>query len=163
MLEKGHFQELHSIIERINIDEKKVRERQNFVFSATLTMVHDLPDYLRMKKKRNARSKIFKLTPGQKLQRVIEMLKVKNPKVVDLTKEKGTAGSLTESRIACTIDYKDYYLYYFLKRHEGRTLVFCNSIGCVKRLATLFGILDLNPLPLHANMVQKQRLKNLER
>ncbi|XP_043484894.1 ATP-dependent RNA helicase DDX24 [Leptopilina heterotoma] len=163
MLEKGHFQELHSIIERINMDEKKVKERQNFVFSATLTMVHDLPDYLRMKKKRNSRSKIFKLTPGQKLQRVIEMLKVKNPKVVDLTKERGTAGSLTESRIACTIDYKDYYLYYFLKRHEGRTLVFCNSIGCVKRLATLFGILDLNPLPLHANMVQKQRLKNLER
>lgn len=89
MLEKGHFQELHSIIERINIDEKKVKERQNFVFSATLTMVHDLPDYLRMKKKRNSRSKIFKLTPGQKLQRVIEMLKVKNPKIVDLTKEKG--------------------------------------------------------------------------
>lgn len=50
-----------------------------------------------------------------------------------------------------------------MKRHPGRTLVFCNSIGCVKRLATLFGILNCNPLPLHANMIQKQRLKNLER
>jgi len=54
-------------------------------------------------------------------------------------------------------------LYYFVQRHPGRTIVFCNSIDCVKRLATLFGLLDCNPLPLHANMIQKQRLKNLER
>ncbi|XP_033212425.1 ATP-dependent RNA helicase DDX24 isoform X1 [Belonocnema kinseyi] len=163
MLEKGHFKELHSIIEKVNLDESKVKERQTFVFSATLTMVHDIPDYLKMKKKNNWRSKIFKLTPGQKLQKVIEMLQVKNPKIVDVTRKKGTAGSLTECRIACTIDYKDYYLYYFLKRHEGRTLVFCNSIGCVKRLATLFEILGCHPFPLHASMVQRQRLKNLER
>lgn len=30
-------------------------------------------------------------------------------------------------------------------------------------MATLFGLLQCNPLPLHANMIQKQRLKNLER
>lgn len=90
MLEKGHFQELHSIIERINVDEKKVNQRQNFVFSATLTMVHDLPDYLQRKKNRNSRSKISKMTPEQKLKKVIEMLKVKNPKIVDLTKQKGS-------------------------------------------------------------------------
>ena len=89
MLEKGHFQELHSIIEKINVNEFRVKQRQTFVFSATLTMVHDIPDYLQKKKKKNSRSKIFKLTPGQKLQRVIEMLKVKNPKIVDITKEKG--------------------------------------------------------------------------
>jgi len=75
----------------------------------------------------------------------------------------GMADNLTECRISCTIDHKDYYLYYFLKRHSGRTLVFCNSIGCVKRLATLFGILECKPLPLHASMQQRQRLKNLER
>lgn len=27
----------------------------------------------------------------------------------------------------------------------------------------MFGLLQCNPLPLHANMIQKQRLKNLER
>lgn len=75
----------------------------------------------------------------------------------------GMADNLTECRIACTIDHKDYYLYYFLKKHSGRTLVFCNSIGCVKRLSTLFAILECKPLPLHANMQQRQRLKNLER
>ncbi|KAK0181215.1 hypothetical protein PV327_003517 [Microctonus hyperodae] len=163
MLEKGHFQELHQIFERMNTDEESLKNRQTFVFSATLTLVHDIPDYLQRKKNKNSKSKIFKLTPGLKLQKFIDLLKIKNPKVVDVTMERGTAGTLTECRIACTIDHKDYYLYYFLKRHFGRTLVFCNSIGCVRRLATLFGILDCNPLPLHASMPQKQRLKNLER
>ncbi|CAD6240956.1 GSCOCG00009027001-RA-CDS [Cotesia congregata] len=163
MLEKGHFKELHQLIGRINSNPEALKKRQTFVFSATLTLVHDIPDFLLRKKKRRPSSKIFKITPGQKLQKVIDLLKIKNPKIVDVTKERGTAGTLTECRIVCTVDHKDYYLYYFLKRHSGRTLVFCNSIGCVKRLATLFGILDCNPLPLHANMVQKQRLKNLER
>ncbi|XP_032665529.1 ATP-dependent RNA helicase ddx24 [Odontomachus brunneus] len=163
MMEKGHFQELHDILQKINGNPTKLAKRQTFVFSATLTMVHDLPDHLERKKKRHFRSKIYKLTPGQKLQKIIHLLKIKNPKIVDLTSESGTVSSLTECRIACTIDHKDYYLYYFLKRHSGRTLVFCNSIGCVKRLATLFGILECKPLPLHANMQQRQRLKNLER
>ncbi|XP_012141553.2 ATP-dependent RNA helicase DDX24 [Megachile rotundata] len=163
MLEKGHFQELQQLLEKININKKKREERQNFVFSATLTMVHDIPDYLQKKKKKHNSSKIFKLTPGQKLQKIIQLVGMKTPKVVDVTRESGTASNLTECKIACTIDHKDYYLYYFLKRHAGRTLVFCNSIGCVKRLATLFGILDCKPLPLHASMQQRQRLKNLER
>nr|XP_034181790.1 ATP-dependent RNA helicase DDX24 [Osmia lignaria]XP_034181791.1 ATP-dependent RNA helicase DDX24 [Osmia lignaria] len=163
MLEKGHFQELQQLLEKINIDKKKREERQTFVFSATLTMVHDIPEYLQRKKKKRTSSKIHKLTPGQKLQKIIELVGIRNPKIVDVTKESGTASNLTECRIACTIDHKDYYLYYFLKRHAGRTLVFCNSIGCVKRLATLFGILDCKPLPLHASMQQRQRLKNLER
>lgn len=74
-----------------------------------------------------------------------------------------TAHNLTECRLICSIDQKDYYLYYFLRRHPGRTIVFCNSIDCVKRLTTLFGLLECAPLPLHATMIQKQRLKNLER
>ncbi|XP_012522780.2 ATP-dependent RNA helicase ddx24 [Monomorium pharaonis] len=163
MMEKGHFQELHDLLEKMNANPEKLKKRQTFVFSATLTMVHDLPDYLDRKKKRYAKSKISKLTPDQKLKKIIQLLKIKNPKVIDLTKESGIADTLTECRIACTIDHKDYYLYYFLKRHTGRTLVFCNSIGCVKRLATLFSILECKPLSLHANMQQRQRLKNLER
>ncbi|KOC64990.1 ATP-dependent RNA helicase DDX24 [Habropoda laboriosa] len=163
MLEKGHFQELQQLLEKINTNTKMVEERQTFVFSATLTMVHDIPEYLQKKRKKHVKSKIKRLTPGQKLQKIMDLVGIKNPKIVDVTKESGTASNLTECRIACTIDHKDYYLYYFLKRHTGRTLVFCNSIGCVKRLATLFGILDCKPLPLHASMQQRQRLKNLER
>ncbi|XP_031834227.2 ATP-dependent RNA helicase DDX24 [Nomia melanderi] len=163
MLEKGHFQELQQLLEKINMNENMLQKRQTFVFSATLTMVHDIPQYLQKKKRNRSKSRISKMTSDQKLQKIIDLIGIKNPKIVDITKESGTASSLTECRIVCTIDHKDYYLYYFLKRYTGRTLVFCNSIGCVKRLATLFGILDCRPLPLHASMQQRQRLKNLER
>nr|CAD7195995.1 unnamed protein product [Timema douglasi] len=101
MIEKGHFQELQQLLERININTGK----------------------------RNLR----------------------------------TSGTLSEACIHCTLEEKDFYLYYFLQRHLGRTLVFCNSIGCVRRLAQLLTLLQCKPLPLHANMIQRQRLKNLER
>jgi ATP-dependent RNA helicase DDX24/MAK5 len=75
----------------------------------------------------------------------------------------GTAGTLTEARILCTLEEKDLYLYYFIQQHPGRTLIFCNSISCVRRLAQLLTLLRCHPLPLHANMMQRQRLKNLDR
>ena len=58
---------------------------------------------------------------------------------------------------------KDQYLYYFFVQHPGRTLVFCNSIDCVRRLVNLFQLLECEPLGLHAQMQQRQRLKNLDR
>ena len=85
------------------------------------------------------------------------------PKIVDLTRKIGTAETLTESKINCSTSEKDFYLYYFLQQHPGRTIVFCNSIDCVRRLVNLFGLLCTDPLGLHAQMHQKQRLKNLER
>lgn len=75
----------------------------------------------------------------------------------------GTAGTLTEARILCALVEKDVYLYYFIQQHPGRTLIFCNSISCVRRLAQLLTLLQCRPLPLHANMMQRQRLKNLDR
>ena len=47
--------------------------------------------------------------------------------------------------------------------YPGRTLVFTNSIDCIKRLQSIFNILKRTPLPLHAQMEQKQRLTNLEK
>ncbi|KAH8280322.1 hypothetical protein KR018_002723 [Drosophila ironensis] len=162
MVEKGHFEELRSLLKVLNGDEQKKQQRQNFVYSATLTLVHDLPDHMQ---KRNVgkRPKFVKQTVDQKIESLIEELGISQPKIVDITSSQQTAQTLTESRLLCPIDQKDYHLYYFIQRHPGRTIVFCNSIDCVKRLATLFGLLDCNPLPLHANMIQKQRLKNLER
>ncbi|PSN37549.1 hypothetical protein C0J52_12557 [Blattella germanica] len=157
MLEKGHFQELQNLLELLNLDEKKKRKRQNFVFSATLTLTHEPPKHLKGQKKK------MKITPGQKLQSIMTVLGVTNPKVVDVTNDSGLAGTLTESRIMCSLEEKDFYLYYFLQRHRGRTLIFCNSISCVRRLAQLLSLLKCQPLPLHANMMQRQRLKNLDR
>lgn len=73
------------------------------------------------------------------------------------------SGTLTECRITCSFEEKDYYVYYFLQKHPGRTLIFCNSVGCVKRLTTILNLLQCQVYPFHASMQQKQRLKNLDR
>lgn len=103
------------------------------------------------------------------------------PKIIDLTKKLGLAETLTEARVNCSLeekvcsfnsmknhhdsflDIQDLYLYYFLTLYPGRTLVFTNSIDCIKRLQSILMILKRNPLPLHAQMEQKQRLTNLEK
>ena len=158
MIEKGHFEEVQNLLEVINNTESKNNRRQTFVFSATLSLVHELPKHVAGKKGAK------KLTSEEKLKELMSMVGVKSrPKIVDLTRKIGTTETLTESRINCSIKEKDFYLYYFLQQHPGRTIVFCNSIDCVRRLVNLFGLLCTEPLGLHAQMHQKQRLKNLER
>ncbi|KAJ8978272.1 hypothetical protein NQ317_003056 [Molorchus minor] len=152
MLEKGHFHELHNLLEKINLN--KGHKRQNFVFSATL---------VRASSGNKSRMKFKDMNSTQKMQKIINILGITNPKLVDITSGAGTSSTLTECRISCDMPEKDYYLYYFLKKHPGKTLVFCNSIGCVKRLCNLLNLLECHPLPLHASMPQRQRLKNLER
>ncbi|NXP71564.1 DDX24 helicase, partial [Ramphastos sulfuratus] len=157
MVEKGHFLELSQLLEILN-DSQYNPQRQTFVFSATLTLVHQTPT--RLLQKKNAK-KIDKKT---KLELLMEKVGIKaKPKVIDLTRKEATVETLTETRIHCNTNEKDYYLYYFLLQYPGRTMVFANSIDCVKRLSSLLTILNCDPLPLHANMHQKQRLKNLER
>merc|ERR1712223_613715 len=158
MLEKGHFDELLKLLEMTNRNKPAVNKRQNFVVSDTLSLVHDLPKHL--KHKRNKKQ----LTSDEKLKEIMDMIGVKpNPKIVDITRKAATAQTLIESQIRCTLAEKDQFLYYFFTQHPGRTLVFCNSIDCVRRLGNLFQILDCEPLGLHAQMQQRQRLKNLDR
>lgn len=168
MIEKGHFEELQSIIERLNSDPVKKVQRQNFIFSATLTLTHELPQYLKLKNM-NRKRKFQPETTQQKLDTLIQYFDISQPKIVDVTKSEandgrtGIAKKITECRISCSHDQKDLYLYYFLQKHPGRTIVFCNSIECVRRLAKLFAILQCQPQTLHAKMAQRARLKSLER
>lgn len=162
MLEKGHFDELKQLLGKINMNEEATKLRRNYVFSATLTLDHDLPEHLKSKSKHN-KTNILKQTTGQKLENLINTVGMTNPKVIDITQQHATANTLIESRILCKAEHKDYYLYYFLQRHAGRTLVFCNSIDCVKRLVSLFTYLNCDPLSLFGSMQQRQRLRNLER
>ncbi|XP_031134943.1 ATP-dependent RNA helicase DDX24 [Sander lucioperca] len=156
MVERGHFAELESLLEMLNTVHFNPK-RQTFVFSATLTMDHSLPTRLLQKKKKN-------LDQRNKLDVLMEKVGIKSkPKIIDLTRKEATVQTLTETRIHCQKEEKDFYLYYFLLQFPGRTMVFANSIDCIKRLNSLLVILDCTPLPLHANMHQKQRLKNLER
>ncbi|NXH21813.1 DDX24 helicase, partial [Bucco capensis] len=157
MVEKGHFLELSHLLDILN-DSQYNPQRQTFVFSATLTLVHQTPT--RVLQKKNAK----KMDKKTKLELLMDKVGIKGkPKVIDLTRKEATVETLTETRIHCNTDEKDYYLYYFLLQYPGRTMVFANSIDCIKRLTSLLTILNCDPLPLHANMHQKQRLKNLER
>lgn len=183
MIEKGHFEELKLVIERLNADPVKKEQRQNFIFSATLTLTHELPQYLKTKNM-NRKRKFQPETAPQKLDALIQYFEISQPKIVDVTRSSSTvmtssttaaaaatevAGStgiakkITECRISCAHDQKDLYLYYFLQKHPGRTIVFCNSIDCVRRLGKLFTILECQPQALHAKMAQRARLKSLER
>ncbi|XP_054720063.1 ATP-dependent RNA helicase DDX24-like isoform X1 [Uloborus diversus] len=157
MLEKGHFAELMQILGLINGNASNTR-RQTFVFSATLTLVHDIPERVAMKKNKG------KMHQKKKIDSFIKVIGMKeNHKVIDVTKKTGVAETLTESQIMCSIEEKDLYLYYFLITYPGRTLVFCNSIDCVRRLRNVLEGLNCKPLPLHASMHQRQRLKNLDK
>lgn len=83
--------------------------------------------------------------------------------IIDLTRSKVTVGGLIETKIMCTPQEKDVYLYHFLLMHPGRTLVFINSIDSLQRVKSMLELLRLLPRPLHAQMQQRQRIKNLER
>ncbi|XP_052386135.1 ATP-dependent RNA helicase DDX24 isoform X1 [Carassius gibelio] len=156
MVEKGHFAELENLLEMLSTSQFNP-SRQTFVFSATLTMEHSLPVRLQQKKRKKTEQR-------SRLQLLMEKVGIKGkPKVIDLTRKEATVETLTETRINCTKEEKDLFLYYFLLQYPGRSMVFANSIDCIKRLSALLQILDCAPLPLHANMHQKQRLKNLER
>lgn len=166
MIERGHFEELKHIIERLNANPEKKAQRQNFIFSATLTLTHELPQYLKLKNM-NRKRKLQSETTEQKVDALIQYFDISQPKIIDVTQSgrgsTGIAKRVMECRISCSHEQKDLYLYYFLQKHPGRTIVFCNSIDCVRRLAKLFAILQCEPLALHAKMAQRARLKSLER
>ena len=73
--------------------------------------------------------------------------------------------TLTERAIRCKKEEKDLYTYYFLRENKDQpTIIFCNSITCVRRLTSLLSFLKVqNQWPLHSKMQQRQRLKNLDR
>jgi len=158
MAEKGHFEELQRLLEMANSKKEEPvqgRERQTFIMSATLAMTHKPPKHAKKQKQ---------MTSEEKIGEIMTMVGVRDRrKVVDITRKTGTAETLSESVLHCGLTEKDFYLYYFITRHIGRTVVFCNSIDCVRRLTNLLGLLSVTPLPLHAQLHQKQRLKNLDR
>lgn len=85
------------------------------------------------------------------------------PSIVDVTTSTFVASTLVEAKIDCIRDEKDVYLYYFVTRYPGRTIVFVNSIDALRRLTPIFQLLGVEVLGLHAQMQQRQRLKNLDR
>ncbi|KAI0356068.1 DEAD-domain-containing protein [Trametes cingulata] len=180
MIEAGHFAELDNILRltlRKSDDEviepeneegepedskEGVRsgELQTFVFSATLSK--DLQKNLK-RRSRGRRRKNEK--PASTLDDLLLRLDFRDPEpaVVDISPAGSVVATLTESKIECLMTDKDAYLYYFLLRYPGRTLVFLSSIDGIRRLLPLMELLEVRAFPLHSQLEQRQRLKNLDR
>jgi len=134
--------------------------RQTFIFSATLTITAQGRSKLGSKSKNDQSYK----TGINALAQVSKLVGFQRPrKVIDLTTKKVMVSTLDEAVIHCLTEEKEYYLYYFAQKHPGRTLVFCNSISCIRRLVPILAMLNVPVWGLHASMQQRQRLKNLER
>jgi ATP-dependent RNA helicase DDX24/MAK5 len=158
MIEKGSFCEMEKILNLVNSHEKSKNSRQNFLFSATLIINSN------NEATTQSSQQVIDQERQKKLSKLVDFIQMtRKPHVIDLTTRSLTATNLTESKIHCPLNEKDYYLYYFVCKYDGRTLVFANSIDCVRRLTTLFRFLKKNPYQLHANMNQKARLVNLEK
>jgi ATP-dependent RNA helicase DDX24/MAK5 len=177
LLEKRHFSELRSIIDRLPVSSGSVKssedaqncatvssfqrkKRQNLVFSATIALSSDF----RKKLKRGS----LKSKPSDKLFS-IETLSERagmraEAAIFDLTNSSIVPKRLEESFIECREEDKDGYLYYILSVHgQGRTIVFCTSIAAVLRVSSLLRILGIKVLTLHAQTKQHARFKALDR
>ncbi|QRW19150.1 DEAD/DEAH box helicase [Rhizoctonia solani] len=134
-------------------------EMQTFVFSATMSKELQINLSRRSTKRKNKDQK------GSTLDDLLMKLDFRdpNPAIVDLSPEYGKVSTLTESRIECVSGDKDFYLYYFLLRYPGRSLVFVSSIDGIRRLTPIMEQLQLKVFPLHSQLQQRQRLKNLDR
>ncbi|KAI0676448.1 DEAD-domain-containing protein [Trametes maxima] len=184
MIETGHFAELDNILRltlRKSGDETiepentlgvedsepedtkegvRAGELQTFVFSATLSK--DLQKNLK-RRSHGRRRKNEK--PASTLDDLLLRLDFRDPEpaVVDISPVGSVVATLTESKIESLMTDKDAYLYFFLLRYPGRTLVFLSSIDGIRRLLPLLDLLNVPAYPLHSQLEQRQRLKNLDR
>jgi ATP-dependent RNA helicase DDX24/MAK5 len=154
-------------------DEDKI-VRQSMVFSATLAFKSQAERERQQKQAaRRAKKQQQRDRAGSKGAASAEPLDVlydmvglrEDHVVVDLSRNKGAAlaDGLVEARVTCPTDDKDLYLWYFLLKYPGKTIIFVNSIDCLRRLTHVFSLLQVRMLALHGQMQQRQRIKNLDR
>jgi ATP-dependent RNA helicase DDX24/MAK5 len=63
--------------------------------------------------------------------------------IIDLTSDSIVAAKLEEAVVECLETEKDAYLYYLLRLHPSRTIVFCTAISAVRRIAALLQLLQV--------------------
>ncbi|KAF9910976.1 ATP-dependent RNA helicase [Lobosporangium transversale] len=192
MLESGHFQELSNILKLLERKRERTSDweqhavtdegsqdntngvvvsktvaqtdyehnRQTFIFTATLSKELSL----NLSKKKNQAKSAEQSGEGtmEDLMNRIEFHD-ESPALVNIVTDKIVASTLLEAKIDCLTTEKDLYLYYFATKYPGRTLVFVNSIDAIRHLAPMMQLLGIEALGMHAQMQQRQRLKNLER
>ncbi|KAF9949139.1 ATP-dependent RNA helicase [Mortierella alpina] len=134
--------------------------RQTFIFTATMSKELSL----NLTKKKNHAKSAVQNNEGS-MEDLMERIEFHDeaPVFVNVTSDKIVASKLLEAKIDCLTAEKDLYLYYFAKKYPGRTLVFVNSIDAIRHLVPMMQLLGVEALGMHAQMQQRQRLKNLDR
>lgn len=169
-------------------EEEEPVKRQTFIFSATLSLPPS--SHHNIKSQSKPSKKGLKSVDGA-IAEIMEKVGAQGQiKVVDLStsagdekKSKGKKTNPTSDssdqaittklpsglslyEIKCTQKHKDSHLYAYLTTTEqgasGTALVFCNSIGAVKRVAETLKTLGLPTRTLHAQMEQKGRIASIE-
>lgn len=156
LLQDGHFDEFERILDLLR-KTRTGRRWQTLVFSATFS--------------RELFGKLAK--PGARRQSsegsdILELLndKVKfrgKPELCDANPKEIVSGQVREAMVECGATERDLYLYYFLLNYEGLTLVFANSVDSVRRLVPFLTNLGVPAVALHLAMIQKQRLRAVEK
>lgn len=170
MLQDGQFDEMKKILEILqNYRPKELpyfgRRWQSLVFSATFS--RDLFGKL-SSHKTNPRKRKSDNDDDAEIKEVLEILGKKlkfkgKPEYIDVNPTEVVANKIVEAMIPCSPMERDLMLYYFLSIFPGTTLVFTNSIDSVKRLAPTLTNLGIPTVSIHSSMVQKQRLRAIER
>lgn len=172
MLQQGHFKELEDALNLLGTNSFKADGKKNFrksnrqtlVFSATFQ--RDLMNKLGNKNKQANVSTQGRISSNEEALFYLKkklIFRERDPAFVDANPAEAVASKVHESIIECGAMEKDLYLYYFALLYPGRTIVFVNSIDAVKRLQPFLRELGLQATGIHSNMVQKQRLRALEK
>ncbi|KAK0256700.1 ATP-dependent RNA helicase [Friedmanniomyces endolithicus] len=177
LLSEGHFKEVEEILNALereadtNDDNEEAKEeqvafspgehtRQTLIFSATFD--RGLQRKLAGKGKSGGELKINKDSMEYLLAKI--KFREEKPKFVDVNPINQLATGLKEGLIECSGPEKDLYLYALLLLHRNtRALVFTNSIDAVRRITPLLQNLGLPAVALHSGMMQKARLRSIER
>jgi ATP-dependent RNA helicase DDX24/MAK5 len=139
----------------------KMKGIQTIVCSATLTL--DSKGRIRPTKKNKKRDIREHFDALEEICKKLKF-KQKKPKVINLTENVKMPAKLEETYHRCTNEDKDLYTFYFLQHHQKEsTIIFVNSITCIKRLSSMLTILKLSHNILHSKMQQRARLKNFDR
>ncbi|ODV87844.1 hypothetical protein CANARDRAFT_193276 [[Candida] arabinofermentans NRRL YB-2248] len=177
LLQDGHFEELDKILEVLNNyrprDKLENKKWQSLVFSATFSK--DLFGKLDLSKKKPApQNKKRKAEDSTEVEKgsdikdimafLVKKLKFRGkPEFIDVNPKDVVANKIVEAMVPCGAKERDLMLYYFLSVFPGTTLVFANSIDSVKRLAPMLQNLGIPAVSIHSSMIQKQRLRSIER
>lgn len=159
LIQEGHFQSLEDILDLVG--RGRVARRQTLVFSATFQ--RELMQKLERKKDKAGGSRLASNEDALEMLKSKLHFKSKEPIFIDANPAEAVASQVVETIMECGATEKDLQLYYFLVAYPERSIVFVNSIDTVKRLVPFLKELEIPCLGLHSDMIQKQRLRSLER